>query len=246
MKKEVNMDLSYKSALEENFLTHIGYEYAGLICEQLDTKEQYIREIEVPESLDTWFAAFLKQKRRKKRRMRLLTYAKRAAAILIVLFGINYILVSNVDAYRIRWLNIITGIQKQFTQIDMVEEEGAGTLFVPDDWAGNYYLSYLPAGYQLSDSLKQKSVITLVYTNSEGKQIIFNQFSQNSSSRIDSEGGEVSDVLINGDQKAIYLQKKDSSILSWVQEGTVFQISGMNISLKELIQIAEGINLQKK
>lgn len=249
MSKETNADQKYKEGLEDNFLTHIGYEYTQLICDELDREEDQWKSTEIPESLDQWFEDFqkLEKKRRERadRRLKLLRFSRRAAIIFLCLIGLNYILIKNVDAYRVQWRNTVTHIQKKFTQYDFVDDKADMQGYIPKDWAGRYYLTYLPEGYQLSDTSKQDKVAVITYTNPSGEPIIFYQYGQNVSVRVDTENGEITDLNINGDEEAFCLKKEDIVLVNWRQEDFTFQINAMKISQSEIIKMAESVTLLK-
>jgi hypothetical protein len=249
MNKEGNTDRKYKEGLEDNFLTHIGYEYTQQVCDELDREEDQWKNMEVPESLDQWLDDYIKlekkRRKRKDRNVKLIRYSRRAAIVILCLIGVNFILVSNVDAYRVRWMNTITRIQQKFTQIDFVDEKADVDGYIPGDWAGRYYLTYLPDGYQISNTVNQGPIATITYTKHSGEPILFNQFGQNSSSRVDTEKGEITYLTINGDDEAFCLKKDDSILISWKQEDIVFQINAIKISQKDMIRMAESIALLK-
>lgn len=172
-------------------------------------------------------------------------YSRRAAIFLLGLVVINFVLVKNVDAYRVRWRNTITRLQQKFTQIDYVDDTTDIDEYIPKDWVGRYYLTYLPEGYQLSGTTNQDGAATISYTDQEGKQILFSQFNQNISMRIDTEDEEITYLSINGDHEAYCLQKDNSLIVSWRQEDITFQLYTPWIGQEEIIRIAESIALLK-
>lgn len=249
MNRSMQGDMNYKAGLEDNFLKHIGYEYTELLCDELDKKKDEWESIEVPESLDQWFTDFLIQekKRRKKenRRSNALKHAKRAAIFILLIVGVNYILVTNVDAYRLQWLNTIMRIQEKFTQIDIVDEKHGEGAIIPEDWEGKYYPTYVPEGYELADQFFNGNSSVLIYTDSTDQNIVFNQTNQKSAVRIDSESGKVSNIIINGELEAIVLEKGDVITISWIKEDIALQINSINIELKEMIRIAESMILKK-
>jgi len=249
MSKSLNADHEYKATLEDNFLKHIGYEHVENLCDELESQKENWKDIDVSESLNRWFGDFLKQERKRRnkgnRRSSLLKFAKRAAIFLLFLIGINFLLITNVSAYRIHFLNTIISIQEKFTQIDYSSDETDYSVNIPENWSGLYYLTYLPQGYKLTDSSPEIFRATIVFTDDEGNHITLLQHSVQSSQQIDSEGGKAKKVLVN--EEEAYLTEKDGlKIISWLQYDKTFYLEANNIDVNEMIKIAEGIEIEKK
>lgn len=248
MDKSFQTEKEYNEFLEDNFLKHIGHEHTELLCKSLDLKEDEWKEFEVPESLDQWFEDFqrLEQKRSREneRRVKLINLAKKAAIFIVFIIGINYVLVSNVEAYRIKWLNTITNIQDKFTQIDFVEKDNDNVLTVPEDWEGKYYATYIPSGFHLEDSLTGQGISRLTYKDNQGNEIILHQFNLQSSIQVDSEAGISSQIMI-GDYRALLIEKDNSNSISWSVEDAALHINASGIEVEELIKIAESVVIKK-
>lgn len=249
MNKNFQTENEYSAFLEDNFLRHIGHEHMNQLCNELDQKTEEWKAIEVPQSLNEWFESFHKQeqkrKRKQERRSNLLKIGKKAAILVVFLVGINYVLVSNVDAYRIQWLNTITNIQDKFTQIDFVTgDKEESTSLLPDDWVGNYYPAYLPDGFRLEDSLSNKGISRLQYRDSNENVIVFHQFSLQSSVQVDSEDGKVSQINI-GSNVAVLIEKNNSNSISWTVDDFALSISATGVLVDELIKIAENVENKK-
>lgn len=99
--------------------------------------------------------------------------------------------VSSVEAYRVKWLNTVSSIKEKFIQIDTIEESTDSSDNIPKDWGGKYYLTYLPAGYKLLQTVADDDFPILIYTNQNGNNIVFQQIQQGSSVRVDSENGKL-------------------------------------------------------
>ncbi|HKL99476.1 MAG TPA: DUF4367 domain-containing protein [Mobilitalea sp.] len=245
MNNSIHTDREYQQELEDVFLRHIGYEYTQLICEEQVESEQEWKNIQIPEELDWWFGDFtrLEEKKRKSkaRNLRLLKHLKRAAIFLLFLVGVNFILVSSVEAYRVKWLNTVSSIKEKFIQIDTIEESTDSSDNIPKDWGGKYYLTYLPAGYKLLQTVVDDDFPILIYTNQNGNNIVFQQIQQGSSVRVDSENGKVTNVIINDNQEAFLIEKGSERTLNWLQGDMAFHLEAHKLELPEFIQMAESI-----
>lgn len=248
MNRSSKEDMEYKANLEENFLKHIGYEYTKLLCEELDGEMDKIDAVNVPESLDEWFANFhkqeLKYRRKSVRKNKVLSILKRAAVVILVIIAINYILVASVEAYRIKFLNTIVKIKEKFTQIDVIYDK-TDEKNIPDEWEGRYYPSYIPEGYALTDKFVHEETSTLFYSNNYGDDIIIKQIKNDVSLRIDTESKEAVTVTVGMDKNALYLKKDISSSLIWRWEDTMFTLISDKLDLDILIKIAESVKIKK-
>lgn len=248
MNKDIQTENEYSKVLEDNFLKHIGHEYTELLSDQLDQEEDEWKDIEIPDSLNQWFEDFnkLEKKRRKKeeRRLQLLKHSRRAAILILMMIGVNYFLVSNVEAYRIKWMNTISSIQDKFTQIDIVPDEQKNITDIPENWEGNYYPVYVPEGFKLTEQHSTELTIRLVYEDDQNNQIVLHQFSSLTSLQVDSEGGASSKVMV-GEREATLIKKDGMINLNWSIDDSVLYITTKGIKINELIKIAESVILKK-
>lgn len=248
MSKSLSNDHEYKMKLEDNFLKHIGYEHVENLCNELDLEKDQWEELETPENLNLWFQNFQKQEERRKRKdnrnLHLLRFMKRAAIFILLLIGVNYFLMANVEAYRIKVLNTMLHIQEKFTQIDYLDEDTISSCDLPKEWSGLYYPAYIPDGYQLTESNFLELFAYLHYTNSKGDLILFEQSQWDASYQIDSEEGEVSSIQVN-DIEAILVKKVSSYSISWKQDEKVFYLNAGNMKLDQLVHIAESVIIKK-
>jgi hypothetical protein len=248
MSKGIHADKEYKTSLEENFLKHIGYEHIENICSEMEAMEGDWKDIDFPGELDQWFLDYKKSedKRRKKQQRRnpVLRFARKAAIILLFIVGFNYILIANVEAYRLRFLNSFIFIRDKFTQIDIQKDKVVDESNIPKDWSGLYYLSYLPTGYYLDSANSTVSFQQIYYKNSEGNLLTFHQFNAAISQQVDSEDGKVTNIVIN-EEEAILIEKEDKVIINWIQEEKAFYLEAGNIEIKEMIKMAENIKISE-
>lgn len=149
--------------------------------------------------------------------------------------------VSSVEAYRVKWLNTVSSIKEKFIQIDTIEESTDSSDNIPKDWGGKYYLTYLPAGYKLLQTVADDDFPILIYTNQNGNNIVFQQIQQGSSVRVDSENGKATNVIINDNQEAFLIEKGSERTLNWLQGDMAFHLEAHKLELPEFIQMAESI-----
>ncbi|HHU74053.1 MAG TPA: DUF4367 domain-containing protein [Clostridiales bacterium] len=246
MKHNSIMDQNHSLELEKNFLKHIGYEHGNLLCDELDQKEAEWRDLKTPESLDRWFYQFHKKyKRRIQRRKFTSSFIKKAAIILLAFLGIQAMLITTVEAYRFRFFDTIINFTSKFTQIDFVENEPDDMVNLPKDWAGKYYLSYIPEGYQLVNSEFEHGNGYLKYENGLGEVFRFFWISGESTTlRTDSDDKDMKKVMIH-DEEAFLLKKDKMINLHWILNQDILTLEATGLRNNEIIKVAEKIKQLK-
>lgn len=230
--------------LNDTFLYEVGYQHVNNICEETDRLLEEYKDLEVPESLDQWFIQFNKEFERKKQnqriRSRALKISKRVAAVLIIVSIAGSIVTMSVEAFRVRFFNMVIDTSERFSLVSQQEVNDELSMYeVPLDWTEYYYPSFLPEGYTLLKTESLNSTKYMYFSNSNGQEISFIQGSIDSQSQIDSEGGIVIEVDVNGNEGVI-VSKDDFTILNWSNNYISFNIQG-NVEESLLLEMAESV-----
>ncbi len=245
MSHQNKIDEEHKTKLEDNFLSHIGFEYVDKLCDALDAEKEQWKNTTVPDSLDQWFRGYQKlEKKRRSRRQKLQRFSRRAAIFILFVLAVNCLLYTSVKAYRMNFYNTILSIKDKFTQIDMVKGAPDYTSDLPQDWTEKYYPAYIPEGYQLSFINDNPNTSTLMFQNDIDNQIVFDQFYNQSSQQIDTENGVITQILING-EPAYLLERKNYRLITWKEDEVIFRLQVSDLDINEMIKIAESVELKK-
>lgn len=140
----------------EQFYKYIGSIHAGNTAKSADYIIKRSNEIDFPESLDTWFDAYateyIKNEKKKKFKNRVSSIAKRAAIFLFILALGSFVTTMSVEAYRIRFFNIIAEVTDRYTNIN-IERVPNGNTNKDDTVEESYfYPGYVPVGYKQLDT----------------------------------------------------------------------------------------------
>lgn len=249
MNEGLKFDKEYRNELENHFLKHIGHEHVENIWEEQEAHREAWETIEIPDSLNQWFADFQHQQEKKVKkesgRKGAYKILKKAAVVLLFIIGVNYILIVNVDAYRYSILNSFYFIQNKFTKINIKQDDTSIDANIPDHWNGWYYLTYRPSGYYLFFNSSDLRSATLLFRDEEGHHFSLQQTVMSySEQQLDSEEGEVQQYEVNG-EKALYTEKDGLKILSWIQDDLAFYMEATGIDIREMIKIAKSIKKNK-
>lgn len=92
------------------------------------------------------------------------------------------------------------------------------------------------SGFVLVSSDKISSKMTLVYGNADGKTAVFSQcLGVNYTSTVNTEGFEIENVLINGED-GIFIDMGGISYLQWCENGYIFSIA-VNIDKQQALNL---------
>ena len=160
-----------------------------------------------------------------------------AAVILVGTIGVAsaFALSSTV---RSSMLRLLIRIDKQYTEIQLVSEQGK-EFDVPAVWDGDFYLSQIPKGFTIVsvDSFAGKNDVK--YAHPDGAYLEFHEKSVDSVSRIDSEDAVVSHVQIHGNE-ALASEKNGIVTIVWSEYDRYFLLANSG-SLSETLVIAENV-----
>jgi len=244
MSKLSNEDKEHLKKMSDTFLYNLGYHNTKNANDDVDVLLEEYKDIEVPESLNIWFFGYNKEISRKNKRKQfvsnLLKYSKRIAAMLIIFIIMSSVVIMSVDSFRIRFFNMVVETSQKFSLVSQEENTANGLKHeLVRDWSDYYYPTYLPKDYTLADARILNNTKYMTFENLDDLTIRFIQGGLKSQSQIDSENGEIIELLINGNE-GILVIKEDISILYWSNQEDVFYIQG-NLDKTTIISIAESI-----
>lgn len=234
--------------LNETFLYNIGYEHVNNICDETDKLLEKYKDIQVPDSMNEWFIGFQKEIKRKEKRTKIqrmaLQVSKRAAMILIVISVIGSTITLSVEAFRVRFFNMIIEISQKFSTVSHLEKtEISIQQELPSEWTDYYYPTFLPNDFILTSVRELNTTKYMTFSNGLNEEIRFIQGNLTSEAQIDTEDGKTIEVDINGN-KGLIVKKEDVTIISWNNNMASFSIQG-NVDKSTLLEIAESLEENK-
>lgn len=226
--------------LNKTALYDIGYEHVNNINEETNKLLEEYSDIEAPESLTIWFDDY--QTRYSKKiiatnfRRQSLRVGKLAALILITITIIAVTITMSVEAYRIKFFNMIIDQTKEYSTVNLNKEY---LRELPEDWSDFYYPTVLPEDYHFSSALEANGTKYIVFKNSLMEEIYFVQGVITANFQLDSENVDVVDISVN-DQEGLLIIKETSTIVSWHDKKQSYYIQG-GVDKLVLMDIAESI-----
>ena len=235
-----------KERVIEKYYKYIGSIHAENTAKEADEIIEKSKDIDFPKELEHWFEGYIgdtiKKDKKSKLKSRLSSTVKRAAIFLIIL-GIGvFVTTMSVEAYRIRFLNLITEVTERYTSITIERE--------PDESPNNdllgesyFYPAYIPIGYKQSDAQSYGELRVIYFENGIGDRVEFLQTEVDSNLQVDTEDATTEDITING-SKGLLVSKKDVKTLLWFTDTNSFFIMG-KLDKKEIVSMAESLEFIK-
>ena len=197
-------------------------------------------EEELNHQFSRWFCrkmkAMIKYERRTPRERAVYRGLKVAFATLAVILLVAFGSVISVKAYRYRVIEFFVEVLEELTTYSVQEEKPTG------DTANLVEPSYVPAGYEVIERVKDNRGCSVKYRNENGDIILYRQESLNLLVYSwDTETGSVSEGYI-GKQKIDVIEESDVWMIYWADETYAYSIAGTKpLEQKELLKMARSI-----
>ncbi len=170
--------------------------------------------------------------------------ARVAAAIGLICFlgvgSLSVAMASN-DHFRARVFRLIQQQTDSYMQWDFVEDENAA-FDVPGEWFGDYYPSYIPEGFVMTEISTRETDFepSVLYEHPNGDYFVFDECYMEGSVNINAENAHTYHQTINGHDCFVSEFTEDRLIVCWVGEDRYFMLSSWT-SKEETFKIVEGI-----
>ena len=173
--------------------------------------------------------------------------SQRAAIIVVCIIAVSAVLISSVDALRVRFLNLFIDTGEEYSKIKVTDNsnlqnqnENMKILSESEDLKN----CYVPEEFLVQKIIKQVDTVTILFKTSDSKSLVFEQSSDlKKDYMIDTENAVKERVTVQG-QEAVIVEKDNTEILFWNNGEKVFNLYGQ-ISKEEILKIAESL-YQKK
>lgn len=230
----------------ESFYRYVGYQHIENVAKEFDEISEMAKDIEYPKELDDWFYDYFEKSKiaemKKKRTVMIKRMASRVAIVTIILgIGLTVMTVS-VEAFRIKFLNLVTDITQKYTSIQIEEIKNQEEDFIPISWSNYYLPEYIADGYSLNrvEAFGENKIV--FYQNSKGVEIQFSQSPNHNNYQVDTENAETTEIIING-FNGILVSKNGNRTLFWHNAEYAFYLMG-SIDQEEIIEMAESTKIK--
>lgn len=197
-------------------------------------------EEELNHQFSRWFCrkmkAMIKYERRTPRERAVYRGLKVAFATLAVILLVAFGSVMSVKAYRYRIIEFFVEVLEELTTYSVQEEKPTG------DTADLVEPSYVPAGYEVIERVKDNRGCSVKYRNENGDTILYRQESLSLLVDFwDTETGAVSEEYI-GQQKVDIIEESDMWVVYWTDEVYTYVVTGVkHMELEKLLKMVRSM-----
>lgn len=105
--------------------------------------------------------------------------------------------------------------------------------------------SYIPDGYEIDNIFESTNIGYYQIKSSSGERAYYYQMSMGSEMLVDNTDVKISSITLNGDISAtLFVYKNGERSITWTDD-YAYALESTDLSLKELIKIAESVNKRK-
>jgi len=186
------------------------------------------------------FAAQEKQRKKRERVLRLKRSVPRiinvAACLVLVLCIAAPIAVARVEFIRVRVMKLLAEIQEDHTCLSLAENDEEA-FWIPADWHGEYYPSYLPDDFLIS--WKSSLYNEIMWRNEAGDIIHYNESYEGDVISVDSSDARITDITLGGNE-GLMIEDDGKTTVAW-NDGEVYFVIWTTLSADECIEIASSV-----
>lgn len=223
----------------------MAIEEAQRIIEEFDRQETE----EEKKACDRAYAQFLdklgRREKEEKRRISIACMKKTAtrvlqvaACMLLIVALIAPVAIAKVEPLRSSVLRFLISLDEEqgAVNFDMVIEEELA-LNVPEGWQGEYYMTYIPEGFDICSMSAFRA--TVEYRDSNDRKLSFAELMSSTSSSVDNEDAETWYTMVQG-RRAYVISKNDWHAIIWSIDDRYFEVI-YDGSYEETLVIANGV-----
>ena len=168
------------------------------------------------------------------------TYWLTAAACLVLLLGIAIpVAFATVPSFRSAVMKLIIQYDETEQLVNLSFEKDETSEFeVPAQWIGEYFPSYIPEGFVMTEIYDFPASVT--YVSEDGGEISFFELDENTAAGVGTEGAEVSYIDLIG-TSALKLADDKGMSLTWSNDERWFMLDADGISEDEVNRIAVSV-----
>ena len=105
-------------------------------------------------------------------------------------------------------------------------EEPEEAFFVPEGYPGEWYMSWIPEGYEYVDA--GNFIAGVAYMDAQGNRLGFDELTEDDAVNIDTEGADVREVLVDGRHVTV-VSENTTAMAVWNVDDRYFIVDMDNI-----------------
>lgn len=161
----------------------------------------------------------IRQERRSPFIKTFVNYSRKVAIIFLIFISIAFATTMSVEAYRVRFFEVVIEVWEEFTSIIFKEKQN-----IEDGKLIPVNPTYIPDNFKIIEHEINSYEQFIYWQNDNGIEIMFEQAKITANSIItDTEGIDIEELLI-GEQKIIYFTNKNVNQIYWNDSNYIYAI----------------------
>lgn len=235
------LNAEYEDALFRIIMSEAAEREGRLIYEEyMKSKTSH----EVPQKEYDRFYALLDSKlkiEKRNRRIPTKILFKTTAAVLAIIIMCSVLMV-NVEAFRLKVLNLLISIEPRYTSIQISDSDGSNLIV---DWKSAYVPTYIPEGFKLERVSSSSTAKLLYFIKEDDKSTItYMECGSTYGIAIDTEGASLIEEIEISGHKGTLSVKGSTTTVAWIIDDRLFSIQGQ-ADTDEIIKMAESVKFFK-
>lgn len=157
-----------------------------------------------------------------------------AACIVVLLCALMPFAIANFDEVCAYLRGLKIDFKENHAELQFIQTQN---LNVPDGWKGNYYLTYIPEGFELTRISEWFTYVE--FENEEGRRIIFDECDESVETSLNTENADVSYVSV-GENQVMLIQWEGTITVTWATTDRYFVLQAETTE-HEALKIVENV-----
>jgi hypothetical protein len=168
---------------------------------------------------------------------------KIAVVVLIMVVVFTTAMVS-ADAFRIEVLNYLIHMEDKYTSFRLIDSSDRIKLGI--EWKDSYAPTYVPKGYEVSDSYLSDTFKKVIFQNKQDKDsyILYTESGASNTLAVDTEEASLIEAVKINQTEGTIVAKGSLINIIWEMDNRIFVVEGP-IDKEELIKVAESVKSLK-
>lgn len=177
----------------------------------------------------------IRQERRSPFMKSFINYGKKVAIIFLIFISIAFVTTMSVEAYRVKFFEVVTEVWEEFTSIIFKSKEN-----IINDKLLPAVPKYIPKGFFILEENTNDHICSVLYVNTDDEEIFYEQrMLSHGEVLLDTENIEVKTMEI-GNKTIVLFTNKGVNQIYWSDDSYTYTLIS-SIDIEEIIKMAKSI-----
>ncbi len=222
-----------KYVVDDEFLYKYMKSVENIMLDSLPKEEELSHEFS--KRFEIKMNRLIRQERRSPFMKSFINYGKKIAIIFLIFISIVFATTMGVEAYRVKFFEVITEVWEEFTSIIFKSKEN-----IKDGKLIPVVPEYIPKGFFILEEKTNDHICSVIYVNTDNEEIFYEQrMLSHGEVLLDTENIEVETMEI-GNQSIVLFTNKGINQIYWSDDSYTYTLIS-SIDIEEIIEMAKSI-----